>query len=128
MAKNAQSYVKGENVALNLLIWARRHLDLRIISDYEMTEAGERAWQAMCGSPQLSVKIYNFDEDKIYPLDDPEAARPEADTPASWEDTKWFYIIESQQPNKWGLNEHTYGPGSLLVPYHYADTQMPESW
>ena len=34
MAKNAQAYVVGESILLNLLVWAKRNFGLRIISDF----------------------------------------------------------------------------------------------
>ena len=127
MAKNAQSYIQGKNLLLNLILWAKRQYNLRIISDYEMTSAGEKAWQSMSNNPQLNVKIYNFDQDKIYDQHDADAVRPENDSPIQGHDTTWFYIIENQMMSKFGLGAGAYSATSILQPLYYADDSIPDS-
>ena len=118
MAKNAQAYVVGESILLNLLVWAKRNFGLRIISDYEMTRKGERAWQELTKNPQLNVKIYNFTNDTVHDLTDPSITRPENDVPSEPPTTNWFYIIECSSFSKFGINE---GKQHLLMPYFYTE-------
>jgi len=128
MAKNAQSYVQGKNLLLNLILWAKRQYHVRIISDYEMTTAGERAWQSMARNAQLDVKIYNFDQDRLYDQNDQNAVRPEQHAPSDTNDTTWFYIIENQTASKFGLREGSYSVTSLLQPFYYADASIPDAF
>ncbi|CAB4122408.1 hypothetical protein UFOVP29_17 [uncultured Caudovirales phage] len=128
MAKNAESYVKGKHLLLNLILWAKRQHNLRIISDYELTRDGEKAWQAMAKNIQLNVKIYNFDQDRVYDQNDPSIVRPEQDVADDPNDITWFYIIEHQNKSKFGLNESSYGATSILQPMHYADDSIPDSF
>lgn len=127
MVKNAQSYVSGESLLLNLLLWAKSHYHLRILSDYEMTSAGEAAWKALSKNNRLNVKIYNYDQDKIYDQQDPNAVLPELDTPFESDNTTWYYIIEHKSPPaKFGLYEHSYSATSLLQPCYYEDLSIPD--
>ena len=126
MAKNAQAYERGEDILLNLLLWAKRNLGMRIISDYEMSAKGERAWQLMAANAQLNIHIYNFDQDRIYELNDPAAVRPELDHPIDDQDTTWFYIMEAQILDKFGLCESHHNFRSLVQPYYYSDHSIPD--
>ena len=95
MAKNAQSYIKGKNVLLNLLLFCKKNTNSHILSDIEMSDSGEEAWFKIIKNPRINAKIYNFELDKIYNLDDSTATKPEKDIQINSNDINWFYMIES---------------------------------
>lgn len=113
MVKNAEAYLERQGISLNLIMFSKYKLGLRLISDYEMTDAGELTWQGMASRPQLRVKIYNFDQDKVYNLDDPGVVKPEDDQNYNnIDEINWFYIIESN--NKFGIKYN-----KILEQYYY---------
>ena len=117
MAKNAQSYISGQNLLLNLFIFIKKQYNLRILSDIDMSLAGEAAWKSIVNNPRINGKIYNFDNDKIYDLTDPNAIKPENDKNQNSESSNWFYIIEAKEKsNKFG---DTLSYNKLLLPYYY---------
>lgn len=123
MAKNAQSNYPGQNLLYNLILFLKTRTRRHVISDYEMTESGEKAWQAMVRNPSLHAKIYNMKQNKTYNLNDPNIVKPEDDINSTYTDAQWYYIIESK------LNPYlgeTYYP-SIIQPYYYKDLDIPDS-
>ena len=116
MAKNAQSYLQGENIFLNLLMFARHRLGLRIISDYEMSPDGETALLKLVNRPALGWKIYNFDQDQTYSLTDPGAVKPENDSNVNPEMIQWYYLLEGSQ--RFPMHNST-----LLSQYYYSSEE-----
>lgn len=117
MAKNAQSYITGQNLLLNLFIFIKKQYNLRILSDIDMSPAGESAWKSIVNNPRINGKIYDFDNDKIYDLTDPNAVTPENDKNQNSENSNWFYIIEAKETS--GKFGDKLGYYELLQPYYY---------
>lgn len=94
MVKNAKSYMRGKKLTLNLMLFARHYFDIALISDYEVSIDGEHSLLSMVKNTANGFKIYNFDQDKIYDLDDPAVIKPEHDNNSDPNKINWFYILK----------------------------------
>jgi len=97
MATKAKSHIPGNNILFNLILFCKNSLGFRIISDFSLTAQGFTAWKSFEKIPGANLKIYDYDNDKSYNLNDPRAKLPELDYDPMHdrdENMNWFYIIE----------------------------------
>jgi hypothetical protein len=124
MAKQAQSNVRHENLLYNLILFIKKKMAIDVISDIDMTDNGERAWQKMAQNPSLGVKLYNIRQNKKYDLNDPSATKPELDTGQNGHPIEWFYIIEQYFDPYIGEAQYCMG----ICPHYYEDINIPDQF
>lgn len=80
-----------------------------------MSTGGEESWFRIIKNPKVDARIYNFDQDKIYNIDDQSAIKPENDINTNIDKLNWFYMIESNIQSKFNVNT----TNGICIPNYY---------